>query len=121
MASSPRRWLWIAIGAITVVVIAVVGGPYVYIHFIEADPAPKLDISASAPPTTTPGDTSARAPLAGTWNVVDGSKGQYRVKETLFGQDATATGTSNQVSGAMSSAGTTVNSGMFTVDLTALK
>jgi len=44
-------------------------------------------------------------PLTGTWSVIDGSKGQYRVEETLFGQDATATGTSDKVSGSLTIAG----------------
>lgn len=121
MTKTGKRWLWIAIGTVAVIVIAVVVGPFVYIHFIEADPAPKLDISTTAPPTTAAGDTTTRAPLAGTWKVVNGSKGQYRVDEVLFGQNSTATGASDQVSGSMTSDGTTVKTAKFTVDLTALK
>jgi polyisoprenoid-binding protein YceI len=120
MTKNGKRWLWIAIGAVVVVLLGVVVAPFVYIHFIEPDPAPKLDISTTAPPTTAGGASATRAPLTGTWNVVDGSKGQYRVEETLFGQDATATGTSDKVSGSMTIDGTTVETAKFTVDLTAL-
>lgn len=112
--------MWIGITAVVVVLLGAVGAPYVYIHFIEPNPAPKLDIS-SATPTTNSTDQRARAPLAGTWTVVDGSKGQYRVKEVLFGQDNTATGASTKVSGSMTVNGTTVTAAKVTVDLTGLQ
>src|SRR4051794_4229499 len=101
MTKSGKRWLWVAIGAVVVVLLGVVVAPFVYIHFIEPDPAPKLDISTTAPPTTAAGASTTRVPLTGTWNVGDGSKGQYRVEETLLGQNATATGTSDKVTGAI--------------------
>jgi polyisoprenoid-binding protein YceI len=95
----------------------VVVAPFVYIHFIEPDPAPKLTIS-DAPPTSAAGSSSsARAPLSGTWNVSKGSKAQYRVKEVLFGQDNTATGTTEDVTGSVVF-GTTVKTATVTVDLT---
>jgi polyisoprenoid-binding protein YceI len=116
-----RKWWWIGGGAIVVVLLAVVGGPFVYIHFIAPDPAPKLTISDSTPTTsaqTSGSEASTRAPLAGTWNVGTGSKAQYRVKETLFGQDAEATGTTESVTGSVVIKGTTVQSATVTVDLT---
>ena len=107
MTPRSKRWLWVGSGVVVVILIAVVGAPFVYIHFIEADPAPKLSISTT--PTTAAGQANeTKAPLAGTWNVVEGSKGQYRVSETLFGQSNTATGVTDKVSGSMTIAGTNV-------------
>jgi len=111
-------WWWIGGGVVVVVVLAVIVAPFVYIHFIAPDPAPKLTIS-DAPPTTSAGSSSsARVPLSGTWNVSKGSKAQYRVKEVLFGQDNTATGTTEDVTGSVVIDGGTVKNAAVTVDLT---
>jgi polyisoprenoid-binding protein YceI len=115
-ADKPRTWLrWAVVGAVAILVI-VVGGPFVYIHFIEG-PAPK-PLSLDTTPTTVlkPGET--RAPLAGTWKITSPSVVRYRVKETLFGQSNTAVGKTNAVTGSMTIAGTTVTKASFTVDLT---
>src|ERR1700680_4365645 len=54
-----RRWTRWVIGAVVVVLVAVVGGPFVYIHFIEGKaPAP---LTLSSGPTTT-GGASTGAP-----------------------------------------------------------
>jgi polyisoprenoid-binding protein YceI len=111
-----KRWI---IGAVVVALLLVVGGPFVYIHFIEGDPPPKPTIAASPTPTTQPGTT--HAPLAGTWKIASGSEVQYRVKETLFGQSATAVGSTNGVTGSMTIVGTKVTAAHFTVDMTSVK
>src|SRR5438105_2962440 len=91
-----RRWLlWV--GVVAVILAAVVGvGPFVYIHFIEADPPPPLTIPSTTP-TTTRGSPTERASLAGTWKVTSGSTAGYRVKEVLFGQDNDAAGRTSAV------------------------
>ena len=43
---------------------------------------------------------------------------QYRVKEVLFGQDNTATGSTESVTGTVTITGTTVDTAKFTVDMT---
>ena len=51
-----RRWPWFLGGAAILVILAVVAVPYIYIHFIQADPEPELtfeNIDASAAATTT--------------------------------------------------------------------
>ena len=121
-----RSWLKWVIGGVVVVLVLVVGGPFVYIHFIEGDPPPKLSLSTTTTPTTTAGSatgtttgaTGASAPLAGTWKVGTGSTAGYRVKEDLFGQHATAVGRTNSVTGSMTIAGTTVTKASFSVDMT---
>ncbi len=119
-SSSPRKWVWWLTGAIALVVIVVVAAPFVYIHFIEDDPAPRLTLS-TPPSTETTVAGIQRVALAGTWNAGSGSKSQYRVNEVLFGQDNTATGTTSSVTGSITIAGTTVNAADFTVDLTTVK
>jgi polyisoprenoid-binding protein YceI len=114
-----RRWLWLAIGIPIALVVLVVGGTYVYIHFIEADPPPRLTFStetASADPADPAGPVSDS--IDGTWKATDASVVGYRVNEVLFGQDNEAAGRTNAVTGDMAIAGTTVNTASFTVDMT---
>lgn len=121
-----RRWKWLLLIVPVTIVALVVGGTYIYIHFIAPDPAPRLaftsvDSSASSGSGAAgTGDASATAPGAidGTWSVTDGSKVQYRVQEVLSGQDNEATGTATAVTGTFTVSGTTVSTGSFTVDMT---
>jgi polyisoprenoid-binding protein YceI len=108
-----RRWL--LIGAVVVVVL-VVGGPFVYFNFIEGKAPARLSLSSrtgtsSASPTTS-------VPLDGTWTVASASQAGYRVKEILFGQNHEAVGRTSSVTGTMTVSGTTVSKATFTVDLT---
>jgi polyisoprenoid-binding protein YceI len=104
---------------VAVIVVVLVAGPFVYIHFIEADPAPKLRLST--PPTTTVGQLPPRQDISGTWKATDGSVAQYRVNEVLFGQDNTATGKTSHVTGTVTIDHTTVKSASITVDMTTFK
>ena len=119
MAPNPskhRHWARWIIGGVVAIVVLVVGGTFVYIHFIEG-PAP-APLSLSTTPTSGPsGRTGASAPLAGTWKVGSGSTAGYRVGETLFGQSNTAVGRTDQVTGAMTIAGTKVTKTTVTVDM----
>jgi polyisoprenoid-binding protein YceI len=110
-------WRWLA-GGFAVAVLVVIGGPFVYIHFVEGPaPAPlSLPLATSASAST----GVAQAPLAGTWTVAPGSIAGYRVKEKLFGQPATAVGRTNRVTGSMTIAGTRVTNATYTVDLTSV-
>ncbi len=134
-----RRWPWFLGGAAVLVILAVVAVPYIYIHFIQADPEPALtfeniDASASEATTTVAGGASATTAggaaattnagaasgdsIDGTWAVTTGSEAGYRVKEVLFGQDTDAVGRTTAVTGDLTIAGTTVTDGSFSVDLT---
>jgi polyisoprenoid-binding protein YceI len=114
----PRKWMWWLTGVVAVVLIGVVAAPFVYIHFIEDDPAPRLTLST--PPSTEVAGVK-RVALAGTWKAGSGSKAQYRVNEVLFGQNNTATGATSGVTGSITIARTTVNAADITVDLTSVK
>jgi polyisoprenoid-binding protein YceI len=116
-----RHWKrWLAIGIVGVAV-AVVGGPYVYIHFIEgAAPAPLALSTPSGTSTSgeTTGSDEANVAADGTWTVADGSVVGYRVKEVLFGQSNEAVGRTSAITGSMAVTGTTVSEASFTVDMT---
>ncbi len=112
---------WILAGVIAVVVL-VVAVPFIYINFIEGDPAPPLSLDQV---TTTSGasDPSAAVPLTsidGTWSATEGSQAGYRIKETLFGQSTEAVGRTTKVTGQLAASGTTVSAAAFSVDLTSV-
>jgi polyisoprenoid-binding protein YceI len=103
----------LAIGAVVLVVL-VVGGTFVYIHFIEG-PAP-APLAISSANTGAPSATAV--PISGTWHPTSNSKVGYRVGENLFGQNATAVGRTNAVTGELVIDTKTVSAASFTVDLT---
>jgi polyisoprenoid-binding protein YceI len=137
MNKSPRRWIrWVA-GAIVVLVVLGVGGPFVFFHFIEGKAPAPLTLSTTTPTTvstaatataagstasTAAGSTSAAAASAdGTWKVATGSTAGYRVKETLLGQSNTAVGRTTALTGSLTISGVDVATGSFSADLTQVK
>ncbi|HEY5352289.1 MAG TPA: YceI family protein [Streptosporangiaceae bacterium] len=117
-----RRWLKWVIGAIVVVVVLAVGGPFVFFHFIEGNgPAPlSLKSSPAASGTQSASAVSSQGAseaVAGTWAVGPGSRVGYRVNEILGGQSHTAVGRSSAVTGQMVVKGTTVKTASFTVKM----
>ncbi len=109
------RWL-IAVPLVAVVV--VVGGTWLYVNVISGDAPEELQLS-SAPTTSASVAPDADAPTTtdGTWTVTSDSVAGYRVKEVLFGQDATAVGRTNDVEGSVGVAGSTVSTATFTVQM----
>jgi polyisoprenoid-binding protein YceI len=105
---------WIVIG-LTVGVVAVVGGPWVYIHLVSSDAPAPLTASASGEPVA---NTSAKGSTDGEWTVADGSVVGYRVNEVLFGQTATAVGRTQDVTGTLQAQGTKITAASFTADMT---
>jgi polyisoprenoid-binding protein YceI len=144
-----RRWPWFVGGAVLVLLIGLVAGPFIYIHFIQADPAPKLTFenadkaaATTAPTTAASGAAASSAGTAtsaagasattttasasgsgidGTWAATSGSQLGYRVKEVLFGQSTDAVGRTDDVDGQLTISGTTVNSASFTVQVDTIK
>ncbi|MFI0448810.1 YceI family protein [Actinomadura sp. 6N118] len=110
-----RHWKrWTLIGAITAVVL-VVGGPFVYINFIQSDAPERLSVSSGA---TASGPATS---VDGTWKAGSGSQAGYRVKEVLFGQKVEGVGRTSDVTGDLTLSGSKVATGSFTVDLSAVK
>jgi polyisoprenoid-binding protein YceI len=110
---------WVVAGVILALALAV-GGPYVYIHFIQGDAPKRLDLTAPQPTaaTTATAGGGAGTALDDTWKAGSGSQAGYRVKEVLFGQNAEAVGRTTAVTGQLSLSGTQVRSASFSVDLT---
>jgi len=110
-----KRWL---IGGAILVVLAVVGGPFVYIHFVEGSAPAPLSLSNSPGVAASPGATAAAiASVDGSWKVASGSQVGYRVSEILFGQSHVAVGRTSSIQGSFVLNGTTVESGSFTADM----
>jgi polyisoprenoid-binding protein YceI len=112
--------------AAAVVVVFAVGGPFVYIHFIEGPAPAQLGLSDSASPGATAsgagsGQAAAATPLPGTWTVAAGSRAGYRVNEVLLGQDNVAVGRTNSVAGHLTIRRTTVTAGTFTVKMDTIR
>jgi polyisoprenoid-binding protein YceI len=108
------RIRWVIIAA-AVAVVVVVGGPFIYIHFIEGSAPSKLRLSAV---TSSDAVAGPSVPLDGTWSVASGSQAGYRVGEVLFGQTNTAVGRTTDITGSIVIKGTTVSSGSFTANMT---
>jgi polyisoprenoid-binding protein YceI len=111
------RWI---VGAVLVVVVLAVGGPFIYIHFFNQAP-PALSLPASSPSassSSSPGSSSAgTGSLAGTWTITSGSVVGYRVNEVLLGQNTTAVGRSSAVTGHLAVVGSDVTAASFSVPM----
>jgi len=116
------RLLKLAVAAVVAVVVLITGGTFVYIHFIEGDAPAKLTLESDSSTSTTSGSgTTAPASLDGTWNATSsGTQVGYRVKEVLFGQNATAVGRTSKVTGSLVVDGTTVSSTKLVADMTSV-
>jgi polyisoprenoid-binding protein YceI len=120
-----RRKRTYFIGIPVLIFLVAVVAPYVYIHFIEGPAPKKLSLSdpksSSSTTTGTGSDSSAGSSdsVDGAWTVTkDGTIVGYRVGEVLFGQNATAVGRTDAVTGDLTINGTTATAGSFTADLT---
>ncbi|MGC8512722.1 MAG: YceI family protein [Acidimicrobiales bacterium] len=122
-----RRHLRWVVGAVAAVVALAVGGPYVFIHFVEGTAPAKLTLPAEASATTVPANpggssssaasATSGASVTGTWNVGPGSVAGYRVGEILLGQHTTAVGRTSKVWGSLTITSTSVTSASFGVDM----
>jgi polyisoprenoid-binding protein YceI len=113
MPKGRRHWIRWILAAVALVVVAAVAAPFVYIHFIESDAPPTLDVSSA----TTAHPASETVALNGVWRAGSGSTAGYRVDEVLFGQNHTAVGRTHDVSGQITLSGTEVKDGKLVVDL----
>lgn len=110
------------------IVVVLVGGPWVYINLIR-EPAPDSFLDEVSTSTVAASDTTVNssAPTislddpSGTWQVTNTSQVGYRVDEVLFGQNVTAVGRTNAVTGSLVIDDGVVTSGQFVVDMTTVK
>jgi polyisoprenoid-binding protein YceI len=119
MTRKRRRLLGLVGGAVVLVVVVAVAGPYIYIHFIEGPAPARLELPRPGGTTSTSAQGSISSPrsVGGTWNVGAGSVAGYRVQETLLGQSSTAVGRTSQLWGSLTISGSTVTDGTFTADM----
>ena len=99
-------------------VVLFVGGPFVYIHFIEKKAPAPFSITDTVPTSAPATPTTKLTTLDGTWKIASGSSAGYRIKETLFGQSGTAAGRTTAITGTFTLAGSTVSAASFSVDMT---
>lgn len=118
----PRRRrliaLLVALGVlIAVVAVAAIWGPAFYRDVIvgEQPAAPSVPSDAA-----TPSAGAEVSDLTGEWSVADGSFAGYRVDEVLAGEDVTVVGRTEEVTGAASIDGLTLQSAEFTVDVASI-
>jgi polyisoprenoid-binding protein YceI len=118
------KWLRCLLVGIAGIAVLAVGGPFIYINFLQGDAPSRLTTGSrdgvAAPTSTVPASGIAEG-IDGTWTVTAGSQVGYRVKENLFGQQAEAVGRTNQVAGQLSIDGATVRSATFEVDLASIR
>jgi len=113
---------------VAVIAAALVGGPWVYINFIR-EPAAESFLNEASTSTIATSDTTVNssAPTialddpSGNWQVTNTSQVGYRVDEVLFGQNVTAVGRTNAVTGSLVIDDGVVTSGQFIVDMTTVK
>ena len=90
-----------------------IGGTWVYVDVVQGDPPAALSL------TDTPGGQASVD--AANWTVTSETQVGYRVDEVLFGQNATAVGRTNQVTGGIALDGATVSEAAFTVDMASVE
>jgi polyisoprenoid-binding protein YceI len=120
------RLTWVAggiVGAVVVLALLVVGGTFVYIHFIEGPAPPPLSLPRTRSTTTVSGagtTTPPRSPT-GSWRATRASIVGYRVNEVLAGQNNVAVGRTNSVAGTITVVGTRVTTAAFTAQMATVR
>jgi polyisoprenoid-binding protein YceI len=117
-----KRSTKIVIGVVVAAVLAFVVAPWVYINMVRDDAPERLTL-ATTPSTTSEVETvSPDEPFdpSGGWIIADGSVVGYRVEEILFGQNVTAVGRTESVTGGIVLVGDSVTEGGFVVDMATL-
>ncbi|HZQ28980.1 MAG TPA: YceI family protein [Acidimicrobiales bacterium] len=114
---------WI-VGGVVALAVLVSAGTYVYVHYVEGPAPARLTLDSSTSSTMAGGATVASSAdpsgVSGAWRPTSDSTVGYRVKEVLFGQDNTAVGRTNKVTGSMTIDGTTVKTVDLTVDMSSV-
>ncbi|WAU82154.1 YceI family protein [Streptomyces sp. Qhu-G9] len=121
MAGSIRRhWKrWLIAGVATVAVLCT-AGPYIYINYVQEKPPAALSLD-DQPGSDSSASSSGSGDVEGAWRVGSGSQAGYRVDEVLFGQNVTALGRAEKVTGELEIEGNRAVSGSFTSDLASVK
>ncbi len=116
-----RRLVAWLIGAAVAAVVLVVGGAFVYIHFISGPAPAPLSLRDLKSPSAGTASADGTRSLAGSWHVASGSLVGYRVNEVLAGQNNVAVGRTSDIKGTMTIKDNTVTSASFTVAMDTIK
>ncbi len=111
------RKVKLLIAAPIVLVALVLGGTWVYLNVVEGDPPAELSLRDNPAQTQRPAATGGPVEVDGRWVLTEESQVGYRVQEVLFGQDTTAVGRTNKVTGSLTVAGPKVTTTEFVVDM----
>ena len=109
--------------AAAVVVVAVVGGPWVYINVIKDDAPEALTLDTVPTTIGAASDTTVVASASdvdGEWVATSESVVGYRVREILFGQSTEGVGRTNSVTGSLVVSESVVTTASFTVEMATL-
>jgi len=109
--------------AAAVVVVAVVGGPWVYINVIKDDAPEALTLDTVPTTIGAASDTTVVASVSdvdGEWVATSESVVGYRVREILFGQSTEGVGRTNSVTGSLVVSESVVTTASFTVEMATL-
>ena len=109
--------------AAAVVVIAVVGGPWVYINVIKDDAPEALTLDTVPTTIGAASDTTvvtSASNVDGEWVATSESVVGYRVREILFGQSTEGVGRTNSVTGSLVVSDSVVTTATFTVEMATL-
>jgi polyisoprenoid-binding protein YceI len=125
-----RRLKWIVILPVAALLLAM-AGTWTYLNVFSDDAPARLTLEGSVAEgladsnspattaTTAAADAVTPVPASfdGTWTATTGSQAGYRVKEVLFNQSVEAVGRTTNVDGALTIAGTTVETAAISIDL----
>ena len=116
-SSRKRRWLrWVVVGVATILVL-VVAGLYVFVHFLGGATPARLTL----PELHASGVGLGSSSIDGTWTVGNGSLAGYRVRKDFLGPGDSVVGRTSGVTGHVVISHSRVSSASFRVDLTSLK
>jgi polyisoprenoid-binding protein YceI len=109
------RWKAYLAGAVLLVAVLAVAGPFAYARWLAPEAAAPLSVG---PPPSVAAPASAPASA---YTVGPGSQAGYRVSEVLYGQRVVAVGRTPEVSGSVALDATRVTSGEISVEVGSIK
>jgi polyisoprenoid-binding protein YceI len=121
MNQTVKLWMFRGVVGLLVVLVGIVGVPWVYINVIKDDAPDALSLEPVS--TSLPADTSVNNnenELEGEWLLGPDSVVGYRVKEILFGQSTEGVGRTSEIDGSLTISENSVVSAEFEVAMSTL-
>jgi polyisoprenoid-binding protein YceI len=121
MNQTVKLWMFRGVVGLLVVLVGIIGVPWVYINVIKDDAPDALSLEPVS--TSLPVDTSVNNnenELEGEWLLGPDSVVGYRVKEILFGQSTEGVGRTSEIDGSLTISENSVVSAEFEVAMATL-